>query len=249
MLGGRLGNLEFRKGREAGGQVEIEVRGALIDPMDRVTGAALLVARADGMKDKPAVGTGGRWAAMPGAERVELKVAGRGVSGTVKLPVRERDRGQIEFLFQPACVDRDGKTTYFAPVTGTLREGPAPGLPFVPPGIGDPPGGRGGPSGPRAGVPGPPKIPGPPMIPFPMPPGAPAAPGAGPGPGGGFGGGFGPPGGGPRSPGSGLAPPGGSAPGGAAGSGSGGPGFGGGFGGGFGPPGGGPATSPGRPGG
>ena len=39
MLGGRLGNLEFRKGREAGGQVEIDVHGALIDPMDRVTGA------------------------------------------------------------------------------------------------------------------------------------------------------------------------------------------------------------------
>ena len=81
---------------------------------------------------------------MPGAERVELKVAGRGVSGTVKLPVRERDRGQIEFLFQPACVDRDGKTTYFAPVAGTLREGgEGAGLPFVPPGIGGPPGGVG----------------------------------------------------------------------------------------------------------
>src|SRR5439155_14952660 len=108
----------------------------------------------------------------------------------VKLPVRERDRGQIEFLFQPACVDRDGKTTYFAPVTGTLREGPGPQTPFGPGGPpgGFPPGGGAGPPGFGSGQ-------GPPGG-MPQPPQPPKGP---------FGSGLGPPGGLPGRPG--LPPP------------------------------------------
>lgn len=235
MLGGRLGNLEFRKARESGGTVEIDVRGTLIDPMDRVADAFLLVARADEQKEKPTVGAGGKWSALPGGEKAELRIAGRGVSGVTKLPVRERDRGQIQFLFQPACVDKDGKTTYFAPVTGTLREGPPAGFPggpggpgggppgaFPPGGSGDPPGGIVPPVGPPPGAYGPmqprPDLPAPgapggpggvgPMPP--RPPGAPGGPGSGGGPPGGFGpggpkGGFNP----PRPPGAPGAPGGG----------------------------------------
>ena len=213
MLGGRLGNLEFRQTGQSAAAVDLNVQGALIDPMDRVTGATLLVARADELKEKPAVGAGGTWAALPGAEKVNLKIAGRGVSGAVKLPVRDRDRGQIEFLFQPACVDKEGRTTYFAPVTCTLKEGhAAPASPFGPPGPGgdEPPGGvppgfppgfPGFPGGPPGGIPVPkmPAIPkfkggrglGPPGgLPggIPTPPGFPGRPGAGPmGPGGGLG--------------------------------------------------------------
>jgi len=156
--------------------VEFDVRGTLIDPMDRVTAASILVARADELKDKPAVGTDGRWAALVGAEKVDLKIAGRGVSGQVKLPVRERDRGEIEFLFQPACVDKEGKTTYFPPVSRTLREGPDAG-PSVGPG--------GHPGGPPAGIPTPPGGYGP-KSPRPggpsRPPGIPSPPGGGAGP-------------------------------------------------------------------
>jgi hypothetical protein len=193
MLAGRVGNLEFRKAREAGGKVEIDILGTLIDPMDRVTAASLLVARADEMKDRPAVGAGGKWEALTGAEKVELKIAGHGVSGLAKLPVRERDRGEIEFLFQPACVDKDGKTTYFPPVSRTLREGPEPAGPG-----GYPPGGaRGGPPGgygPKPPRPGGPAAPGGgngfngggPFGPPPRPPALPGAPGGrppgGPGP-------------------------------------------------------------------
>jgi hypothetical protein len=167
MLGGRVSNLDFRVARTAGTAVEIDVTGSLIDPMDRLTATSLLVARADDLKEKPAVGAGGKWAALPGAEKVDLRIAGRGVSGMVKLPVRERDRGQIEFLFQPACVDKDGKTTYFAPVTRTLKEGRAePVFPFGRPGGDGPPGGEGPPGGvppgfppggPPGGFPGPPR--------------------------------------------------------------------------------------------
>jgi S1-C subfamily serine protease len=201
MLGGRLGNLEFHKIRETAGTVEIEVRGTLIDPLDRVSRASLLVARADEQKNKPEVGSGGKWSALPGAEKVDLKVNGHGVSGLVKLPVRARDRGQIEFLFQPACVDREGTTTYFPPVTGTLSDGPQPGTPFGPGGPGTVPGrpgpqppggppggfppGPGGPGyGPRSPMPrgggggvGPPQLPRPPVVPGPPGVGPPRPPG------------------------------------------------------------------------
>ena len=205
MLGGRLSNLEFRQTGQSGGSVELEVRGTLIDPMDRVTGSTLIMVRSDELKEKPAVGAGGKWSTLPGGDKVELRIAGRAVSGAVKLPVRERDRGQIEFLIQPACIDKDGRTTYFAPMTCVLREGrAAPERPFGPgddddddpPGAGPPPGYPPGfppgfPGGPPGGIPG-------------LPPGFPPGSGAGP------------PGGIPRMPGipkfkggSGLGPPGG----------------------------------------
>jgi S1-C subfamily serine protease len=214
MLGGRVSNLDFRIVKSAATSVEIDVHGTLVDPMDRLTAASLLVVRADDLKDRPAVGAGSKWAPLPGAEKVDLKLAGRSVSGTVKLPVRARDRGEIEFFFQPACVDKDGATTYFAPVTRTLKEGPDPGrLPFSP-------FGPGGPGGPPGGFPMPPggAIGGPPGG-YPMPPGGPpSGPGGygpkSPRPGGGGGGATTPrpdgPGPGPKPPGggSGLGPPG-----------------------------------------
>jgi S1-C subfamily serine protease len=166
MLSGRVGNLEFQIGRQTGNTVEIDVRGTLIDPLDRVTKASMLVVRADALREKPTVGPGGKWGPLPGAQKAELRLAGPAASGSVRLPVRPADRGQIEILFQPACVDRDGKTTYFAPVARDLREGPPggsnapsfgePPVPGLPPGI--PPRGPGN----RPGVGGPPGPPGPP---------------------------------------------------------------------------------------
>jgi S1-C subfamily serine protease len=221
MLGGRVSNLDFRIARSAATSVEIDVHGTLVDPMDRLAAASLLVVRADDLKERPTVGAGGKWSPLPGAEKVDMKLAGREVSGTVKLPMRARDRGEIEFFFQPACVDKDGGTTYFAPVSRTLKEGPDPGRPPFNPF------GPGGPSGPPGAVPGPPGgIPTPPGFPpggaiggppggIPMPPvGPPSGPGGygpklpRPGPGGG--GGVGPPRpGGPGAPGTGPMPPGG----------------------------------------
>lgn len=170
MLGGRLGNLDFRVARSAGSAVEVDVRGNLVDPLDRLTAASLLVVRADELKEVPTVGAGGRWAALPGAARVDLRVAGHDVSGIVQLPVRAADRGEIEFYFQPACVDRDGRTTYFAPVSRTLREG-TPDRP-----------GANRPGGPPGEFPKPPPVPGFPQPPggagprFPQPPGGVPAP-------------------------------------------------------------------------
>src|SRR5262245_6525173 len=133
MLVGRVGNLEFRVNRVIRDTVEMEVRGGLIDPLDRVRSASLRVVRADDLKNKPKVGGDGKWSALEGSEKTELKMAGRSVSGRVDLPIRARDRGQIDILFQPVCVDRDGVTHHFAPVTQTLgiKEG-GPGLPGGP---------------------------------------------------------------------------------------------------------------------
>jgi S1-C subfamily serine protease len=225
MLGGRVSNLDFRIARSAATSVEIDVHGSLVDPMDRLSAASLLVVRADDLKERPAVGAGGKWSPLPRAEKVDMKLAGRAVSGTVKLPMRARDRGEIEFFFQPACVDKDGGTTYFAPVSRTLKEGPDPGRPpFNPFGPGGPTGPPGAAPGPPGGFPTPPGFPpgGFPMPPggaiggppggIPMPPGGPPVPGGygpklpRPGPGGG--GGVGPPRpGGPGVPGTGPMPP------------------------------------------
>jgi len=150
----------------------MDVRGSLIDPLDRVKSASLRVVRADDMKKKPTVGADGKWSVLEASEKTDLKIAGRGVTGRINLPLRNRDRGQFDIYFQPACVDRDGKVNYFAPVTQTLKiteEGfPGPGAPFGP---GMPPGGM----PPGAGAL-------PPIPPGPMAPGggATTAPGRGP---------------------------------------------------------------------
>lgn len=169
MLVGRVGNLEFRINRVIRDTIEMDVRGSLIDPLDRVKSSSLRVVRADDLKSKPAVGADGKWSALDGSEKRELKISGRGVSGRVDLPLRARDRGQIEIFFQPACVDHDGKTHFFAPVTQTLKiteGGPGPFGPMVP---GMPP----GPGGALPAIP--------PGIPMPMiPPGGTTVPGRGP---------------------------------------------------------------------
>src|SRR5262245_59954808 len=196
MLSGRLSNLSFRVGRISGNTVEMEVLGDLVDPLDRVKTPSLRVARSDGLKDKPAVGSDGKWSAMSGTESTKLHVSGKQVAGTVKLPLKARDRGQIDILFQPVCVDKEGRTNYFAPVTKTLvlTEGPPEGFPgrpgppggFRPPGGG--PGVPGVPGGPLPGPAGPGGVGGPPPG-FPPRPGAPGGPGipGGPvAPGGGF---------------------------------------------------------------
>jgi S1-C subfamily serine protease len=185
MLTGRLANLDFRVGRVVGTTVEMDVRGTLVDPLDRVTATAIRVLRSDSLKEKPTVGSDGKWAALPAAEKTDLKLEGRLASGSVKLPLRDKDLGRIEFLFQPACVDRDGQINYFAPVTHTLilTEGPPGGLPGgpVPPpggGFGPPPGvgpmPPGGPGFPGGGAPIRPGVG--PMGPGPGPPGAPGIP-------------------------------------------------------------------------
>ncbi len=173
VLMGRVGNLEFRVRRVVRNTVEMDVQGSLIDPLDRVKSASLRVVRSDNLKHKPTVGSNGKWSALEGSEKTELKISGRAVSGRVELPLRSRDRGEFDILFQPACKDKEGNTHYFAPVPQTLRitdngpRSPIPGLP-----------GGAGPGGGRPG--GPPSPPGPP--PFPPGGGRPMPPnGAGPG--------------------------------------------------------------------
>jgi S1-C subfamily serine protease len=210
MLNGRVSNLDFRVGRTTATSIDVEVHGALIDPLDRVTAASLRLARTDMLKEKPAVGPGGKWAPLPGTEKTDLRISGRTVSATVTLPLRNGDRGKFEFLFQPACEDKDGRTTYFAPVSQELviRDRPAggfrPGGPGVgPPGFpgvdGTPPAGGGPPPGFPSPAPRPPApnvgYPSAPKSPMPGFPGGPGglrpttpptspAPGAGaPGPG------------------------------------------------------------------
>jgi S1-C subfamily serine protease len=238
MLSGRVSNLEFRVGRASGNTIEVEVRGALIDPLERVTEASMRLARRDMLTEKPVVGPGGKWAPLPGTEKTDLRIAGRDVSGTVTLPLRNGDRGRFEFLFQPACVDRDGRTTYFAPVTQELviRDGPSGDFPRGPvppggfgpgipgggppgfPGVGGPP--RGGrppglpaPTPPPDGFPGVPTPPAIPGNPGPTPPGGGAAPALPGFPGGGAAGGGGMRGGPAMPPGF-PSPPGGGRPGG-----------------------------------
>jgi S1-C subfamily serine protease len=183
MLTGRVADLQFRLGRTSDTAVEMEVAGTLADPLEQIKSASLRVVRADALKGKPTVGAGGKWAPLNGARQTEFRTAGRTVGARVELPVRPQDRGQIDIYFQPVCVDRQGRTHHFAPVSQTLNivEGPGPGLPG---------GGPFGPPGARRGPGGPP-MPG--FPPAPGPPGGSSGPGFPAGPGG-------PPGGYPKSP-------------------------------------------------
>src|SRR5262249_7950110 len=151
---GRVGNLEFRVGRTLAATVEVEVHGNLIDPLSRVSSASIRLVRSDSLEKKPKVGTDGKWTALPKSEKTGLKVDGKQVTAMVALPLNQRDRGQIDFLFQPACVDRDGKTNYFAPVTQTLVLVPAGGEGFPGRPGGGPRGPGGGPVSPPGAGPG-----------------------------------------------------------------------------------------------
>jgi S1-C subfamily serine protease len=171
MVTGRVSDLEFRVNKVVRDTIEMDVRGSLIDPMGHVASASLRVVRADDLKGKPKVGADGKWAALEGSENAELKIAGKSVTTRVDLPLRARDRGEIDILFQPACTDKEGRTHYFAPVSQTVRlvEGPPAARVPGPGGVGGPPPGM-NPGGP--GVP-----PGGPGIPRP----GPMFPGGGPG--------------------------------------------------------------------
>lgn len=166
VLTGRVANLMFRINRSAGNRIELDVRGDLVDPLGRVKSTALRVVRADDLKEKPTVGPGGKWAALARAEKTDFRIDDKtNVSCRLQLPIRPRDFDKIEIYFQPVCVDRDGTTNYFAPVSQTLvlRGGPAGGLP----------GGAAGPFGPPGvGAPGPPGM-------SPRPPGGGGPPGSG----------------------------------------------------------------------
>jgi S1-C subfamily serine protease len=197
VLTGRVSNLMFRVAHTTGNSVELDVHGDLVDPFGRVKNATLRVVRGDDVKGKPTVGASGKWAALPGSEKAELKISGNEVTGVVRLPVRDKDRGLIEFHFQPACVEKEGKTNFFAPTSATWKISDGTNNGFRPPGIGPmnpgggppglPPGGVPGPGipggGPPGGIPGPgippPRgfvpPPAPPMLP--LPPGQPGRPG------------------------------------------------------------------------
>ena len=56
---------------------------------------SIRVVRHDALKEKPRVGSDGKWGPLPGTA-TDLRAEGRFVSGMVKLPLRDRDRGQIE---------------------------------------------------------------------------------------------------------------------------------------------------------
>jgi len=190
MMNGRVSNLKFRVGRIVGPTAEMEITGNLVDPLDKVKAPSIRVARADSTKEKPSVGSDGKWGELQGAETTDLRVNGHLVSGSVKLPLKDSDRGQIEILFQPACVNRDGRSNYFAPVTQTLVIHDGPGGDF-PGGPVSPPGGFRRPGGPAGGLPMPPPLPPPPVgggnrVPGgPSPPPPPSGPPPGPvGPGG-----------------------------------------------------------------
>jgi S1-C subfamily serine protease len=121
MVTGRVGDLVFRVIRTGKDAVTLEVRGNLIDPMGRVTSASVRVAWADDGASKPTVGENGEWPVMSGAKANDLAIAGKTVSANIEIPVRAGDRGPIEILCQPACVDRDGINHYFAPVSYRVR--------------------------------------------------------------------------------------------------------------------------------
>lgn len=159
MVTGRVSDLDFRVNRVVRDTIEMDVRGSLIDPMGHIVSASLRVVRADDLKGKPKVGADGKWAALEGSEKAELKIAGKSVTCRVDLPLRNRDRGEIDILFQPACTDKEGRTHYFAPVSQTIRITEGPGTNSRIPGPGGvpaegPPGGVGPRPGPPPGAPG-----------------------------------------------------------------------------------------------
>jgi S1-C subfamily serine protease len=112
MLQGRVGGIAFALLKVEEGVAYVRAQAHLIDPMTKIKAVALHLLRTP-LPGKPAPDKEGRWALLPSAGKVEMKVLGQGaVAG---LRVNFKVKGKVPLVFQLGYLNGEGKTVYTPP--------------------------------------------------------------------------------------------------------------------------------------
>ncbi len=112
LLGGVAG-LSLTPKLVDGGSANVLVEARVIDPSAQVKSVALLYAPADPSRGPARAEKDGRWPALPGAQRVELKVEQQKAVGSFRVPPGEK--GQVAYSVQVSYVNGAGETLYTQP--------------------------------------------------------------------------------------------------------------------------------------
>jgi S1-C subfamily serine protease len=116
MLDGRVGAISVQsKASTRPGMIGVEVEAQLIDPLGRIKSVALLHAPTADRAAKPSPNADGTWAPISEAGKVDLKLSGRGASGSFE--VASADGSKAAFTLQVSYVDGSGKVHHTAPTT------------------------------------------------------------------------------------------------------------------------------------
>jgi S1-C subfamily serine protease len=120
LLEGRVGGLSLKGTPAKKGGAELRAEARLIDPLKKIKSVSVLVLPAPAERPRP--GPDGRWAALPGARRVPLKVDGATASATFAAAGTPGD-GKLTYLVQTSYETGDGRVLYTEPGTFTVEIG------------------------------------------------------------------------------------------------------------------------------
>lgn len=101
MLHGRLGSVETTVLKVDGGVAEVEVGMQFIDPLGKVSKAAVRVRRKAAPAEPDPAGKGRDREALAGAEEFPLAVEAAGQKATGRIALKASDKGVVEFWLQP----------------------------------------------------------------------------------------------------------------------------------------------------
>lgn len=111
VLNGQAGTANIRTRSLPGNEVEITIEVNLIDPMNKIKSASLYVVSAIHFKTKPGPNDKGEWGPLPGARKVEMRVAAGKATATFKLTEAEQKLP----MYQTSFVNGEGKTVVTEP--------------------------------------------------------------------------------------------------------------------------------------
>src|SRR5262249_37669040 len=119
LLKGRVAAVSIQSVRVDNGEAEVEIDVPCLDPLHLVKGIELRHVRKDAVKDVPQADKDGNWPALPGAEKVELKIEGGKGKGRVTLRCPEKKA--VDYLFQTAYRNADDRSITTQPLTRAIN--------------------------------------------------------------------------------------------------------------------------------
>lgn len=139
LLNGGIGNVTMRPLMIQNGVAEIEMRVTFLDPLNRINDASVLVVATKTLKAPLRPDKEGKFAPLPNAETVVLKIENQ--LGTGRITLKSEERSPVLFTFQPVFLKGDKTQVHGQPTspfrvdfgsTVTKVDNPDPGPKVVP---------------------------------------------------------------------------------------------------------------------
>jgi regulation of enolase protein 1 (concanavalin A-like superfamily) len=119
LLKGRVAAVTIQSVRVDNGEAEVEIEVPCLDPLHLIKGIELRHVRKDAGKDVPQADRDGNWPALPGAEKVELKIEGS--KGKARVTLKCPEKKAVDYLFQTAYRNADDKSITTQPLTRAIN--------------------------------------------------------------------------------------------------------------------------------